>query len=766
MRAFRYRVGFLVLVIALMPAARYRSALGAESIANCPPKFVGEYPADFEGDWTDNVQGLTHDDTHWYLTQTLDIFRIPVGRDFAQDHEGAPGVAHRDRDSYPELAAYDHFGDISFFNGYVLLAVDTGPPQGALALLRGDDTLDLVDVEPFPGQTSAGWVAAGPDGFVYSSVSGATEFRKYSVNWDDVENNLVVTFVEAIPLTDENGDPYQLFDMQGGVVTPDNKVIIVSNGFDDCDNATYGLHTFNLQTGQRIIRSCQSGCDFAFLFDPCDFGILDEEPEGMTIWDLDDGAAPGMSGQLHVLLLNNDILTDNNWMKHYDLDTTPPEVVCPQSITVECSAHDGTPATDSTIVAFLNAAIASDNCDDTVDITHDAPDFFDMGTTTVTFTATDDIMANQATCTADVTVVDTTAPVLDVSLNRDVLWPPNHKMADIEATVEVTDVCDEGATFTLLSVVSDEPDDDKGDGHTANDIAGAQPGTGDTTFQLRSERQGTGDGREYTIIYCASDVSGNVACDTVTVRVPHDQSGAALAADGFALDGKQFAPEAPRFALVIPSVRGALDAGAIDASRVYVGNTTGALRPRSTQLLDTNHDGLKDLIAYYETGSALLLAGLEASNAAGGVAEIRRLEPVGLHYTSPDGTDYLVASIFDLGAPVALQPTAAPGSKLLPVLTTTGRALATSLLGVHPNPFNPTTTVQFELASPARVRVRVYDVQGMLVRTLLDEDRAAGEHAINWDGRDNQGHALASGIYFMHMSAGLYQTTRKVVMLK
>jgi hypothetical protein len=776
MHAHRDRTAFLTgcslaLLTALVLAILFRPAFAAHALVNCPPVFLGDYPDDFEGDWTPDVQGLTHDETHWYLTQTLKIYRIPVGRDFSQDHALQPGVTTRNRDSYPDLAAYDHFGDMSYFNGYVLLGVDSGPPEGGLALFRADETLDLVDVASFPGQSSAGWVGVDPDGFVYSSVSGPTEFRKYSVNWADLETNgLTITFEAAIPITDENGDPYQLKDMQGGVVTPDGKVLIVSNGFDDCDNPTYGLHAFNLETGQRIIRSCESGCGWIFQWDACDVGFLDEEPEGLTIWDLDNGAAPGMSGQLHVLLLNNDLIKDNAWMKHYDLDMTPPEVACPQSITVECSQHHGTPASDPAIAAFLSGASATDNCDEDVDIAHDAPEFFHLGTTTVTFTATDDVMANQSNCMADVTIVDTTAPVIGVSLNRDVLWPANHKLADIEATVEVTDICDPDATFTLQSVVSSEPSDNHGDGHTMPDIVGAETGTDDTAFQLRSEREGEGAGRVYTIIYCATDISENVACDTVTVDVPHDQGGVAMAADGFAPDGKSFVPDAARCAFVIPSSHGfssvdidgtwiivkALDATAIDASRVYVGNTNGALRPQESRLLDVNGDTLDDLVVYYDTKTLLALGGGD------GRVELRGAGPIGLHYTGPDGTDYLAPNIFALGTPARRNA----GASASPPIIHPERPTTTSLLGVYPNPFNPSTTVRFALASSERVRVRLYNVQGALVRTLLDDDKPAGEHDVEWDGRDNDGNPLASGIYFVHMRAGSYQTTRKVVMLK
>ncbi len=122
-----------------------------------------------------------------------------------------------------------------------------------------------------------------------------------------------------------------------------------------------------------------------------------------------------------------------------------------------------------------------------------------------------------------VEVSDTTPPMISVSLDPDTLWPPNHKMVDITATVVATDNCP-GVSFVLDSVTSDEPDNDVADGDTDNDIQGAEIGTPDLEFMLRAERAGTMDGRTYTATYEAEDGSGNTASDSDTVVVPHDQA--------------------------------------------------------------------------------------------------------------------------------------------------------------------------------------------------------------------------------------------------
>jgi uncharacterized repeat protein (TIGR01451 family) len=66
----------------------------------------------------------------------------------------------------------------------------------------------------------------------------------------------------------------------------------------------------------------------------------------------------------------------------------------------------------------------------------------------------------------------------------------------------------------------------------------------------------------------------------------------------------------------------------------------------------------------------------------------------------------------------------------------------------YPNPFNPTTTITYGLATQARVSIAIYNINGSLVRTLVSEDKPAGWYTVNWDGRDQSGRAVASGVYF------------------
>ncbi|MEN8006660.1 MAG: FlgD immunoglobulin-like domain containing protein [Candidatus Krumholzibacteriota bacterium] len=83
-----------------------------------------------------------------------------------------------------------------------------------------------------------------------------------------------------------------------------------------------------------------------------------------------------------------------------------------------------------------------------------------------------------------------------------------------------------------------------------------------------------------------------------------------------------------------------------------------------------------------------------------------------------------------------------------------------------PNPFNPRTTIAFELPTAGRTRLAVYDVSGRLVRTLVDEDLGEGPHEVVWSGRDDDGKQVASGVFFYRLEAGEYSENRRMTLVK
>ncbi len=95
-----------------------------------------------------------------------------------------------------------------------------------------------------------------------------------------------------------------------------------------------------------------------------------------------------------------------------------------------------------------------------------------------------------------------------------------------------------------------------------------------------------------------------------------------------------------------------------------------------------------------------------------------------------------------------------------------GSLMVNRLFQNEPNPFNPRTSIRFSLAQPEAVRLLVYDVNGRLVRTLVDGKRDAGLHVVDWDGTNDSGHRVGSGVFWTQMSAGSYVSNKKMVILK
>jgi hypothetical protein len=88
------------------------------------------------------------------------------------------------------------------------------------------------------------------------------------------------------------------------------------------------------------------------------------------------------------------------------------------------------------------------------------------------------------------------------------------------------------------------------------------------------------------------------------------------------------------------------------------------------------------------------------------------------------------------------------------------------LMQNYPNPFNPSTTITYGLSNPQQVNIKIYDVLGNEIRTLVSEFKEAGNHNIEWDGANDSGVRQATGVYFYRMNAGSRSSTKKMIILK
>ncbi len=142
---------------------------------------------------------------------------------------------------------------------------------------------------------------------------------------------------------------------------------------------------------------------------------------------------------------------------------------------------------------------------------------------------------------------------------------------------------------------------------------------------------------------------------------------------------------------------------------------------------------------------------------SGGQAAVRWLRPppagakLDLTVTGPEMAPWL-GSVAVAGATSPVPDVAAAGG--------------TRLLGNHPNPFNPATTIAFELDRPGRVQLTVHDLAGRRLRTLVDAGLGAGRHDLSWDGRDDTGQQLGSGVYLYRLTTAAGSAAGRMTLVK
>ena len=96
----------------------------------------------------------------------------------------------------------------------------------------------------------------------------------------------------------------------------------------------------------------------------------------------------------------------------------------------------------------------------------------------------------------------------------------------------------------------------------------------------------------------------------------------------------------------------------------------------------------------------------------------------------------------------------------------TAPVLQNALIGNYPNPFNPETTIRFSTATSGPVNLGIYNLKGQLVKTLVNESKASGNHSAVWNGMDDHNRPVASGVYYYKMQAGKFSDTRKMILMK
>jgi hypothetical protein len=276
-----------------------------------PTRAVGyDYPNDSSMSWTYILQGVTHDNDNWYITGQYGITSIPVDHDL-NDHSATYTSA-----PIPDALwarGYNHLGQPAYANGYVYVPLEGAGPPMVVAYDTNLNVISWTTLDPHGVTNESPWVGINPvDGYLYTSnfeTSPTNPLRAYKITWlantsEPGKRILELDLVDSLVLRNESGTPITIGAIGGGAFTKNGHLYLSS----DRDGKVYGFDPTG--TRKKTIGVDYSG-----------FGSS-QELEGLTVWDLDDGRAPNVRGELHLVMSTRDGFSlhfDSIFFKHYEL---------------------------------------------------------------------------------------------------------------------------------------------------------------------------------------------------------------------------------------------------------------------------------------------------------------------------------------------------------------------------------------------------------------------------------------------------------------
>ncbi|MET8509904.1 hypothetical protein ABZV60_35750 [Streptomyces sp. NPDC004787] len=280
---------------------------------------------------------MAHDAGNWFFTgqRYAFILRVPVSVSLNSYIDPSDPDTWRSTTQgrlMPKQlrdAGYEDFKDLDQVNGFLFIPVagtdrSTGRKKAGIAVFKASD-LSYLGVHELAGWShSSAAFFNRRDGFLYvsrSSVSATSPLSRFRVDFSMLASgNVTSAFTKGSDryLSEKDGLPIQnpFRNIQGATFDPNGELYLV-NGLEDPPAVDRGgIHEFD--TSGRLVQDSKNGTsDFNFRYDPSEFPI-GEEPEGADWWDLDALPFYPNRGQLHVILLDNDVFTpDNIFFKHY-----------------------------------------------------------------------------------------------------------------------------------------------------------------------------------------------------------------------------------------------------------------------------------------------------------------------------------------------------------------------------------------------------------------------------------------------------------------
>jgi hypothetical protein len=278
---------------------------------------VGTYPSGREYNWTDNLQGIASDGTWWYISANNNRARGP--RNTAKLYRAAPQSIGRDIGpsikplSHAGLEGCSHIGDVDYHADAIYVAIDGCRDGNAKVGVFRRETLAYQGAFDLPGLSRAGGVAFNPkDGRLYALNRTLDGLRLYDVTGSG--SAFRADFAREIPLLDQRGKRLRGNRNQGLKFSARGRVYIV---FDHIDFAKAGVYGFAV--GPRAARlsmfvPVRHGCAGALTCNKSGGVYLGDELEGLLIERIAEGP---YKGDLHVLMIDNDVGKDDVYFRHY-----------------------------------------------------------------------------------------------------------------------------------------------------------------------------------------------------------------------------------------------------------------------------------------------------------------------------------------------------------------------------------------------------------------------------------------------------------------
>lgn len=244
--------------------------------------YATTYPFEAETVWSEEAQGIAHDDSSWYLSDRWSIYRIPLENDLAEGRFGNSA-------SLPPGCG--HFGDLDHAHGHLYVALEECEGRSPNRIYQLDAATFGVERWgriPTAFQAGAPWVAVTPAGFFVTSDFEADTINIFSPDFESGEYLRLEANVEL---------PRVYHRIQGGELSADGLLYLVS---DDAEHPTQaGIYVFELR-GEKAR-------EVGFIPSP-GVGDSGSELEGMTLWDLDSPSmrGRGVAGHVHWIMLDND----------------------------------------------------------------------------------------------------------------------------------------------------------------------------------------------------------------------------------------------------------------------------------------------------------------------------------------------------------------------------------------------------------------------------------------------------------------------------